>query len=78
MQVFMVIWYVLKSPLILGSRFVTTSQFICIADWLAWCDFSPGGDFPTDSSSLSTFLMLLTLLLNTLRKLQITSFRTFS
>ena len=35
MQVFMVLWSVLKSPLVLGSRFVATSQFICITSRLA-------------------------------------------
>ena len=31
LQVFMVLWFVVKSPLVLGSRFVATSRFICIA-----------------------------------------------
>ena len=35
LQVFIVLWSVLKSPLVLGSRFVATSHFICIAGWLA-------------------------------------------
>ena len=34
LQVFMVLWSVLKSALALGSRFVATSQFICIAGLL--------------------------------------------
>ena len=64
LQVFVVLWSVLKSPLVLGLRFVATSQFICIVGRLAgfcmvWA--SAGGDFPTDSSICSTFLMLLTL-----------------
>ena len=64
LQVFVVLWSVLKSPLVLGLRFVATSQFICIVGRLAgFCmvRVSAGGDFPTDSSICSTFLMLLTL-----------------
>ena len=47
--VFMVLCSVLKSPLVLGSRFVATSQFTCTAGWLAgfcmvrvfgWWEFS--------------------------------------
>ena len=34
LQVFMVLWSVLRSPLVLGSRFVATSQFICVAGWM--------------------------------------------
>ena len=35
-QVFMVLWSVRRSPLVLGPRFVATSQFTCIAaGWLA-------------------------------------------
>ena len=64
----MVLWSVLRSPLILGSRFVATSQFVCVAGlMIGFCmmRFSTGGDFRTDSSTLSTFLMLLTLSFNT-------------
>ena len=81
LQVFMLLWSVLKSALVLGTRFVAGSQFIYITvHWpvSAWCVFSAGGDFRTDSSAWSTFLMLLTLSLNTFRKLQVTSCRTFS
>ena len=56
MQVFMVFWSVLKSPLVLGSRFVATSQLFALrVDWLIspWYGFSPGEDFPTDSSTSS-------------------------
>ena len=63
LQVFVVLWSVLKS-LVLALRFVATSQFICIVGRLAgFCmvRVSAGGDFPTDSSICSTFLMLLTL-----------------
>ena len=63
LQVFVVLWSVLKS-LVLALRFVATSQFICIVGRLAgFCMVraSAGGDFPTDSSICSTFLMLLTL-----------------
>ena len=35
LQVLMVLWSVLKSPLVLGWRFVATSQFICIVVWQA-------------------------------------------
>ena len=35
LQVFMLLWSILKSPLVLSSRFVVTSQFICIAGSLA-------------------------------------------
>ena len=53
----MVLWSVLKSPLVLGSRFVATSLLAFRVDWLvsAWCRFSAGGDFQTDSSSSSPF-----------------------
>ena len=34
LQVFMVIWSVLKPSLVLGSRFVATSQFICPEGWI--------------------------------------------
>ena len=53
LQVFILLWSVLMSPVVLGSRFVASSQFIYIAgSWLvsAWCVFSAGGDFGADSS----------------------------
>ena len=34
LKVFMVLWTVLKSSAVLGSHFVATSQFTCIAGWL--------------------------------------------
>ena len=34
LQESMVLWSVLKSPLVLCSSFAATSQFICIANWL--------------------------------------------
>ena len=39
LQVFMVLWSVLRSPLVLGSRFVATSQFICVAGWMTMTGF---------------------------------------
>ena len=31
LQLFMVLWFVLKSPLVLGLQFVAANQFNCIA-----------------------------------------------
>ena len=79
LQVLLILWSVLKSLLVLSLRYVATSQFICIAGWLTgyyivrvFC----WRYFRTDSSTLSTLSMLLTILHNTCHKLQVTSFRT--
>ena len=55
------------------------SLFALQVGWLvsARCGFLAGGDFRADSTTLNTFLMLLTLLFNTFWKLQVISFRTF-
>ena len=48
LQVLMILWSVLKSPVVLGSRFVATvSLFALWVDWLvsAWCRFFTDGDF---------------------------------
>ena len=63
LQVSVVLWSVLKS-LVLALRFVATSHFICIVARLAglcMVRVSADGDFQTDSSICSTFLMFLTL-----------------
>ena len=81
LQVLLIFWSVLKSLFVFSSCCVATSQFICIAGWLAsFCMLQVfcWGDFRTVSSTLSIFLILLTLLFNTFHKLQVTSFTTLS
>ena len=81
LQVLLIFWSVLKSLFVFSSCCVATSQFICIASWLAgFCMLQVfwWGDFRTVSRTLSTFVILLTLLFNTFHKLQVTSFRTLS
>ena len=62
LQVFTILWFVL----ILGLRFVATNQVSCIVGWLTGFCMVHVGDFGTDSSTWSTFLMFLTLLLTLL------------
>ena len=52
-QVFMVLQYVLRSPMFLGPRFVAASQFTCTAGWLAGFlnDFRSGGAFKPQSNA---------------------------
>ena len=79
LQVFMVLWSVLKSALALGSRFVATSQFICIVGLLTgFCMVRGFGWQQFWNRFLKYFLRLLTIFFKTFWNLQVTSFRTFS
>ena len=58
----------------------SASLFVLRVGWLvsAWYGFFAGGDFGTGSSTFSTFLLLLTLLFNIFRNLQVTALTAIS